>query len=485
MEHAVRPQILEHCKLSLPQGLKELMNDISREVLRAQPADLYGFIAGYLSALLVSRDNLSVAAYVLSHVCECDCRKELMCELRDIGLDEEDAEDAFKVIMKYFSKEIINEGTLLSTLTKKTYIDDSMLPPVVNAIRDAYLQHQAHNITKYEESSDSEEDDEVKRAASHTLKLYRSVRPPEILYEQMAEKIQASYRSFGVRRSDGSKDDQRRKSKKSVTLKEPDSNKSKVATEQSSFSDEEIAMTSSMLRTRLGTVSCTSLAGSFCHLPRLKPYSVHEIEEIAEREHSHIDYTAQEPHLSIIADEEIAQMTKDMPINFGERSEEESFHRAEIEQEHELIHEDVYEESVTEEPVIRESLHENSINDELFNEDINEELINDITVTEELYEEPMDETHSNLTHDVTATDKTSYSESVVLVEQYLSEDNQGDVTEVLEELNEGREILGEEIFERDIEFDDQSLNYVDVMKKEAESDDYGSVERVMSIHSLI
>lgn len=41
----------------IPNGLKELMSDIGREVLREQPPDIYTFVADYLESLLVVREE--------------------------------------------------------------------------------------------------------------------------------------------------------------------------------------------------------------------------------------------------------------------------------------------------------------------------------------------------------------------------------------------------------------------------------------------
>lgn len=40
-----------------PDGLKELLSDISREVLREQPQCVNTFVADYLEAMLVTREN--------------------------------------------------------------------------------------------------------------------------------------------------------------------------------------------------------------------------------------------------------------------------------------------------------------------------------------------------------------------------------------------------------------------------------------------
>lgn len=43
--------------LKVPDGLKELMSDISREVLRDQPENIYEFIADYLEEMEIAREH--------------------------------------------------------------------------------------------------------------------------------------------------------------------------------------------------------------------------------------------------------------------------------------------------------------------------------------------------------------------------------------------------------------------------------------------
>lgn len=43
--------------VKVPDGLKELMADIGREVLREQPIDIYTFVADYLESMLVVREE--------------------------------------------------------------------------------------------------------------------------------------------------------------------------------------------------------------------------------------------------------------------------------------------------------------------------------------------------------------------------------------------------------------------------------------------
>ncbi|XP_014209007.1 uncharacterized protein LOC106639761 [Copidosoma floridanum] len=52
----------------VPDGLCELCADISREVIRYQPDDAYCFIADYLDALLITRENANIAVKVVRNV---------------------------------------------------------------------------------------------------------------------------------------------------------------------------------------------------------------------------------------------------------------------------------------------------------------------------------------------------------------------------------------------------------------------------------
>lgn len=72
-------------------------------MLRAQPTDLYQFIADYLGAMLEARETLTIACQVCADICQCTCdpiERELYSELRKTGLDEEDLEIAVEVIWK-------------------------------------------------------------------------------------------------------------------------------------------------------------------------------------------------------------------------------------------------------------------------------------------------------------------------------------------------------------------------------------------------
>ncbi|XP_052752330.1 uncharacterized protein LOC113522673 [Galleria mellonella] len=248
MEDLLQSQIKDSCKLALPEGLQDLMSDISREVLRVQPQNLCQFIARYLSALLVTRENLHIASRVCSNIYEGSCNPELEDELRYIGLNEEDVASAKTVIMKHFETGQVNEGKLMMKLIKETSIDNAQLAAVQRAVRNAFRRHQINNTTIYQSSSESS--DEVTRAASHTLQLYHKTKPTDNECHLMTQKIQSV--------------------------------------------QSDVSLQSKPI---LCTVSSSSLAGSLLNLPKYKPYSVHdtialgELDETPEIEHTVTDYT--------------------------------------------------------------------------------------------------------------------------------------------------------------------------------------------------
>ncbi|XP_069694800.1 uncharacterized protein [Periplaneta americana] len=72
----------------VPEGLRELCTDISREVLRSQPTNMYQFIADYLDALLHTRETARVAARILSGILDQTVTYEAEWKLRGLTTDE-------------------------------------------------------------------------------------------------------------------------------------------------------------------------------------------------------------------------------------------------------------------------------------------------------------------------------------------------------------------------------------------------------------
>ncbi|XP_013140657.1 PREDICTED: uncharacterized protein LOC106105004 isoform X2 [Papilio polytes] len=164
MEYLLQSQIKDSCKLALPEGLRDLMSDISREVLRARPQNLYQFIADYLAAMLVARETLTIAGHVCKGVCDCSCEPELDDELRNIGLSPEEVDEAKNIIIRYLEKDKVKEESLVAKLLR-TNIDQQKIPNIQKAVKAAYKRNLQH---KYSDGSS----DDVTRAAKNTLEFY-------------------------------------------------------------------------------------------------------------------------------------------------------------------------------------------------------------------------------------------------------------------------------------------------------------------------
>ncbi|KAH9638053.1 hypothetical protein HF086_014914 [Spodoptera exigua] len=240
---------------------------------------------------------------------------------------------AFDILEMPLSKQSVTttevkESSLLTKLLENTDIDENMIPAVQEAIRSAFMRRQAQKSAIFESSSDSEKDS-VKCAAKHTLNLYRqAASADQIKYEIMARKIQSAYRAYGVRRDCKLGIPKVTKPADKVAglvdpnivppLNPHDTVYPRPTASEEAWSgnntnwteDPGVALSTAMNEKRLVTISSTSVAGSFLTLPALKPYSVHDdvlssLIETPEREHGCIDYTDPNPHLSIVAEENL------------------------------------------------------------------------------------------------------------------------------------------------------------------------------------
>lgn len=93
-----------HRKLSevlrVPEGLRELMSDITREVLRFQPRDMEAFIADYLESMLLTRELYQIASQTVEDAV--DSSFQIVELLQKDGISEEQAESAVDVIKEEF-----------------------------------------------------------------------------------------------------------------------------------------------------------------------------------------------------------------------------------------------------------------------------------------------------------------------------------------------------------------------------------------------
>ncbi|KAJ0174947.1 hypothetical protein K1T71_009088 [Dendrolimus kikuchii] len=177
----------------------------------------------------------------------------------------------------------IKETNLLIELIRKTNIDKETLAAVQEAVREAF-KHQPSNPIDLEILENG--NDDISRAVKHTLELYKNTGPSKETYHGMANRIQESYRAYGVRRNNPNefcKPTKHVKEAKRVILDVDE--------------DDQGSCPATFRTSGLRTVSSTTLAGSYMHLPKYRPYSPHDsnplmdLQENTESIHIKIDYT--------------------------------------------------------------------------------------------------------------------------------------------------------------------------------------------------
>ncbi|KAF2890327.1 hypothetical protein ILUMI_15846, partial [Ignelater luminosus] len=201
-----------HCAkyiYAIPEGLRELMSDISREVLRSQPEDIYSFIADYLDALMITRENARVAARVVESI------TEIGVTIADLlirtGMSREEADRVASVIQIAFRKHMAQKVTMkqqqVSELVEEVniitqIIDEAGITPE-QAEQAAIIIQNAYRNFKHRQ--DREKDllkgmVDWRVAARSTMRLYRKT---GVTYEEAnraATLIKAAYKGYYTRR---------------------------------------------------------------------------------------------------------------------------------------------------------------------------------------------------------------------------------------------------------------------------------------------
>nr|XP_021191235.2 uncharacterized protein LOC110376912 isoform X1 [Helicoverpa armigera] len=190
---------------TVPEGLKELMSDITREVLRWQPAKLLDFIANYLSALLITREHGIMAVKILDDLC--DCRPTVSEHLLQLGMEKEEADELANIIKNEIEghqpvegKEKVKETAILKKVLARYPLDEEMSAKVCQVARNAYRDYwYRKNMMKKGIKMQPEE--AWQKAATNTLELYKKTKPSISELQRATVKIQAAYRGYHVRRN--------------------------------------------------------------------------------------------------------------------------------------------------------------------------------------------------------------------------------------------------------------------------------------------
>ncbi|XP_059047992.1 uncharacterized protein LOC131843381 [Achroia grisella] len=190
---------------SVPEGLKELMSDITREVLREQPDKIFDFIANYLSVLLITREHGILAVRILDDLC--DCRPSVSEHLLLIGMERNQAETLAQVIKTEIvefepteGKEKIKESLILKKILTRATLDEDMAAKVCQVARNAYRDYW-YRKKLMEQNLKVQPDQPWEIAAEHTLALYKKTKPSLSELTRATQKIQAAYRGYHVRRN--------------------------------------------------------------------------------------------------------------------------------------------------------------------------------------------------------------------------------------------------------------------------------------------
>lgn len=92
--------------VSTPDGLRELLDDISREVLRCQPVNIYKFIADYLDAMLITREHATITQHTLNSIISLSMT--IADLLQGIGISVEKSKKSASIIEASLKKHIGN-----------------------------------------------------------------------------------------------------------------------------------------------------------------------------------------------------------------------------------------------------------------------------------------------------------------------------------------------------------------------------------------
>ncbi|ETN58741.1 hypothetical protein AND_009724 [Anopheles darlingi] len=193
----------------IPEDLRPLMEEMSREVLRAQPQDAVHFLADYLEERLVRRENRRLAERVVDNVL--DHTIEIVALLETAGIETERAEAAVKCIRQEFHRhfetrtdderlrEAFRERQVLDRLIKECGFSEQEARHASAIIEQAYRTFYYRNAYKTEPHP-AARDQDWRQAAKHSLGIYAQTEPTKEEMETAAIRIQAAYRGYFSRK---------------------------------------------------------------------------------------------------------------------------------------------------------------------------------------------------------------------------------------------------------------------------------------------
>ncbi|XP_019881376.1 uncharacterized protein LOC109609188 [Aethina tumida] len=201
----------KHCAkfiYAVPDGLHELMSDISREVLRFQPEDIYTFIADYLDALLITRENARVASRLVTTITRIAITTVDLLE--QTGMRYEEADRVVSVIQEVFRRHMdIKPSDNLSSnddLDEENVVTEiiclSSVPSYIADEAGLIIQkaYQMFKERKQFERNLLENMLDWRVAARSAIHLYRKTGVSKEEADRAATLIKAAYKGYYTRR---------------------------------------------------------------------------------------------------------------------------------------------------------------------------------------------------------------------------------------------------------------------------------------------
>lgn len=194
----------------IPDGLKELMSDISREVLRSHPVNIYLFIADYLDALFITRENARVAMRMVDSVTEIGSTiAELLLET---GMCRKDADRIVRTLQKTLRKylqdkkhdqprlivdEEVEKSKVVEMALDEAKVDSELAEQAATIIQNAWYDYR-DRVMREKGLVLGMVDWRV--AARSTMRLYKTTGATIDEANRAATLIKAAYKGYYTRR---------------------------------------------------------------------------------------------------------------------------------------------------------------------------------------------------------------------------------------------------------------------------------------------
>ena len=199
---------LKHRKLSevltVPEGLRELMSDITREVLRYQPENIEGFIADYLEAMLLTRELYLIANQTIEDVL--DASFQIVEMLQKDGVTMKQAESVVNVLREEFRDNIdtadeaspLNELDVVNRLVNECGLSPKQAERASEVIESAwchyYQRNKSHTMKINPDIAQCE-------AVKNTLEIYQKSKATCNELGKSSKVLQTGFNAYSERKS--------------------------------------------------------------------------------------------------------------------------------------------------------------------------------------------------------------------------------------------------------------------------------------------